>query len=137
MEGVLIEEKKFSTAVHYRLLKDEKNLPLIEKKVKAFVADNPRLRLMEGKKVFEVLPAVDWNKGKAVRWLMETLSLSWEDHSVVYIGDDTTDEDAFRAVRTRGTGILVAEQDKVSAADFRVSSPGEVKKLFKELISAS
>jgi len=137
IKGVLIEEKKFSVAVHYRLLEDGQSFPLIEKTVNKVVADNPQLRLMQGKKVFEILPAVDWNKGKAVRWLMEALSFSWEDHSVVYIGDDTTDEDAFRAVRTRGTGILVAGQDRASAADFRISSTEEVKRLFEEVISAS
>jgi len=81
---------------------------------------------MEGKKVFEILPAIDWNKGKAVRWVMDSLGINWQDYSVVYIGDDTTDEDAFRTVCTRGTSILVSDKDKVSAADFMVSSPKEV-----------
>ena len=90
-----------------------------------------------GKKVFEILPAIDWNKGKAIRWVMETLKISWDDASVVYIGDDVTDEDAFRVVRTRGTGILVSDSKMESSADFQLSSPDEVRQLFEKLISLS
>ena len=44
-----------------------------------------------------------------------------------YIGDDTTDEDAFAAVSTHGFGILVAEQDRKSQAQYRVANVEEVK----------
>ncbi|MDP8290033.1 MAG: trehalose-phosphatase [Candidatus Susulua stagnicola] len=135
IEGVIIEEKKFSTAVHYRLVKEaEKNLK-IRNLVREIIQENKTLRLMEGKKVFEILPAIDWNKGKAVRWVMDSLGINWQDYSVVYIGDDTTDEDAFRTVCTRGTSILVSDKDKFSAADFMVSSPKEVKELFERILA--
>ncbi len=133
IDGVLIENKKFSVAVHYRLVR-ENNLPLIEDFVRAIVKKHPCLRLMHGKKVFEIMPAIDWNKGKAVRWIMQALKINWSDTTVVYIGDDTTDEDAFRVARARGLSILVSEGSQPSAADFRVSSPDEVKRLFKDII---
>jgi alpha,alpha-trehalase len=133
--GVIIEEKKFSTAVHYRLV-EVSNLSKIKNMVDRVIQNNPCLRLMSGKKVFEILPRIDWDKGKAVSWIMKALGISWSDVSVIYIGDDTTDEDAFRMVRTRGTGILVSEQPKESAADFQLSSPGEVKKLFEQVIKS-
>ncbi|MBU2504507.1 MAG: trehalose-phosphatase, partial [Candidatus Omnitrophica bacterium] len=79
--------------------------------------------------------AIDWDKGKAVCWIMQALGVSWLKESIVYIGDDTTDEDAFRTVRTRGTGILVSSESKESAADFRISSPKEVEELLKILSS--
>jgi len=132
--GVIIEEKKFSTAVHYRLVKEEEKILKIRNLVREIIQENKTLRLMEGKKVFEILPAIDWNKGKAVRWVMDSLGINWQDYSVVYIGDDTTDEDAFRTVCTRGTSILVSDKDKVSAADFMVSSPKEVKELFERIL---
>ncbi len=132
--GVLIEEKKFSAAVHYRLV-DESYLPKIRDLVERIIQDNPSLRLLSGKKVFEILPKIDWDKARAVMWIMQTLGISWSDASVVYIGDDTTDEDAFRIIRKRGTGILVSDRPKESAADFRLSSPEEVKKLFEEILS--
>ena len=135
--GVLIEEKKFSTAVHYRLVKDKQYIPQIEKSVKKIVAEYDSLRLMSGKMVFEILPNIDWNKGKAIRWIMQALKIEWNDASVVYIGDDTTDEYAFRAIRTRGTGILVSEKLKESSSDFHLSTPDDVKKLFERIIETS
>lgn len=134
--GILIEDKKFSAAVHYRLV-NEGDLPRIENLVNSIVQGNPSLRLMKGKKVFEILPAIDWNKGKAIRWIMQALGISWPDVSVIYIGDDTTDEDGFRVVRTRGTGILVASGGRCSAAGFLLSSPQEVRKLFEKIIKFS
>jgi trehalose-phosphatase len=135
IKGILIEEKKFSVAVHYRLVNEEE-VPKIKNFVDSIVKDNSSLRLMEGKKVWEILPAIDWNKGKAIRWIMQALKIPWEEASVIYLGDDTTDEDAFRVVRTRGTGVLVSREDKVSAADFRLSSPEEVKKLIEMVVES-
>lgn len=132
--GILIEEKKFSVAVHYRLV-DERYLAKIKDLVDKIIQNNTSLRLMSGKKVFEILPRIDWDKGQAVRWIMQALGISWSDVSVVYIGDDTTDEDVFRVVRRRGIGILVSDKPKESAADFQLSSPEEVKKLFREIIT--
>lgn len=133
ISGILIEEKKFSVAVHYRLV-DERYVPRIKDLVEKNVGNNPSLRLMSGKKVIEILPAINWDKGSAVRWILSALGISWSDVSVIYIGDDTTDEDAFRVVRTRGTGILVSNKSKESAADFQLSSIEEVKRLFEEII---
>ena len=131
--GILVEEKKFSVAVHYRLV-DQQHLPKIKNSLNKIIQDNQSLRIMSGKKVFEILPKIDWDKGRAIRWVMQAMKISWTDTSVVYIGDDTTDEDAFRIVRTRGTGILVADQPKESTADFQLFSTEEVKKLFEEII---
>jgi trehalose-phosphatase len=131
--GMLIEDKRFSVAVHYRLVED-RYLAKIEELVKNIVAGEPSLRLMRGKKVFEIMPAIDWNKGKAVRWIMQALGIGFHRNTVVYIGDDTTDEDAFRTLRTRGVGVLVAEKSRPSTADFRVTSPEEVRNLFKKII---
>ncbi len=136
ISGALIEEKKFSVAVHYRLV-DQEYIPEIKNVVNDIIKKHNKLRLMSGKKVFEILPNIDWDKGKAIRWIMDALKISWSEASVIYIGDDVTDEDAFRALRTRGTAILVADKAKESTADFQLSSPDEVKKLFEKVISSS
>lgn len=130
--NILIEEKKFSVAVHYRLV-DEKYLEKIKEVVNKVVSQNKQLRVMKGKMVFEVLPDIDWDKGKAIQWIMKSLGISWSESLVIYIGDDVTDEYAFRTIRTRGTGILVTEIDNPSAADFKLNSPLEVKKLFNDV----
>lgn len=133
--GILIEEKKFSVAVHYRLV-DEKYLPKIKNLVEDMMKRHRALRLMRGKKVFELLPDIAWDKAKAVRWIMQALKISWSSACVVYIGDDVTDEDVFRILRTRGCGILVSEKPQESAADFQLSTINEVKKLFEKIIAA-
>ena len=138
MEGVLIEEKKFSVAVHYRNLKKQENLAFIEKTVNHIIQKHDQLRLLKGKKVFEILPNIDWDKGKAVRWIMNALEIPWDKTSVFYIGDDTTDEYAFRTVVTRGTAIMVTDDpSKPSSADFQLQSPKEVKKFFEQVIAIS
>ena len=52
--------------------------------------------------VLEVRPVIDWNKGKAVEFLLESLGLgNSEDVIPIYVGDDQTDEDAFK-VKNKG-----------------------------------
>ena len=125
--GVIVEKKNMSVAIHYRQVSKE-YLPKLKKPLKDVLKGNiEHIRLLKGKKVIELLPNIEWNKGKAVLWIMNVLELSWSDHKVFYLGDDTTDEDAFRILRTRGTSILIAEKATKSAADYRLSSPEEVK----------
>ncbi len=52
IEGCIIEKKKFSAAVHYRLVKDA-DFPLIKNEVQAILKKEPSLKVMNGKKVFE------------------------------------------------------------------------------------
>ncbi|MFH1655712.1 MAG: trehalose-phosphatase [Candidatus Omnitrophota bacterium] len=137
INGLLVEEKKFSVAVHYRLVDEDKYLSKIKEAVERNIQSHKQLRLMQGKKVFEILPNIDWNKGMAIRWIMQALKISWEEASVVYIGDDTTDEFAFRVVRTRGTAILVSDEIQESTADFKLSSSDEVKRLFRDVVKFS
>ncbi|MBU1121698.1 MAG: trehalose-phosphatase [Candidatus Omnitrophica bacterium] len=134
IDGLLVEEKKFSVAVHYRLVDEKKYLSTIRETVNDVVGKYKALRLMDGKKIFEILPDIDWDKGKAIRWIMRALGINWSMVSVIYIGDDTTDEYAFRAIRTRGTGVLVSDKIRVSAAQFYLSSTKKVKELFEKVI---
>jgi trehalose 6-phosphate phosphatase len=56
-------------------------------------------RVNQGRKVFEIVPRTAWHKGAAVRWINSHLSnghLGKEEILSVYVGDDTSDEDAFR-----------------------------------------
>lgn len=133
VSGVIIEDKKFSTAIHYRLV-EEADLPKVKGVVQTALSSSDSLRCMEGKKVFEIMPDIDWDKGKAIKWVVETLGISWSDHSVVYIGDDVTDEYAFRSVRVRGTGILVSDEDRPSSADFILESCDDVRRLIEKVI---
>ena len=90
---------------------------------------------MEGKKVYELLPNTDWDKGKAVLWLLEDLHLERGKVRPIYIGDDRTDEDAFRALGRRGIGILVSEEPRPSAATYSLGNPSEVERFLRELVA--
>ena len=97
--GAQIEAKTFAIAVHVRRVREEL-VPDVEAAVAGVAAADPRLRRTGGKKVFEIRPAVAWDKGKALLWLLDVLELG-PGVLPVYVGDDETDEDAFRAVRDR------------------------------------
>jgi alpha,alpha-trehalase len=68
--------------------------------------------------VLEIRPKIDWDKGKAVLLLLQTLRLDGDDVVPIYVGDDITDEDAFRALKGRGIGVLVGNEERKSAADY-------------------
>lgn len=123
--GVLIEGKKYAVAVHYRLVR-RSDVPAVRDAVDAVAARHPALRKTGGKKVLELRPHMDWDKGKAVLWLLRTLDLDAPDVLPLYLGDDDTDEDAFAALRDRGIGILVADEPRPTHARYLLRDPGEV-----------
>src|SRR6185295_14958024 len=72
IDGVLVEPKRFSVAVHYRLVRPAE-VPAIEAAV-ARAAERTGLRQVGGKKVFELRPDIDWHKGEALLWLLDRLA---------------------------------------------------------------
>jgi trehalose 6-phosphate phosphatase len=132
--GTLIERKCFSIAAHYRNV-NESDFPRVERGVGEIAARHRELRRIDGKKVYELLPEIDWNKGKAVLWLLEHLGLERPDARPIYIGDDRTDEDAFRALEQRGIGILVSEEPKPTAASYSLGNPSEVEGFLRKLVA--
>lgn len=136
VEGVLVENKALSAALHYRLV-EETRIPRLRRIVKDTLAGRPELRLAEGKKVFELRPAVEWDKGHAVLWLMEELGLRAAGAVPVYLGDDLTDEDAFLALREIGIGVLVADAPRATGARFGLADTGEVREFLARLASVA
>lgn len=132
VDGARVERKRFSLAVHFREVPPQHTARL-ESAVDAVLRCCPDLRKGLGKKVFELRPAIEWHKGKTVLWLLEALGFAATDALPVYIGDDVTDEDAFRAVTGRGLGILVAEEPRVTAAGYRLKSTAEVRIFLQKL----
>jgi len=125
IEGSLVEQKRFSVAVHYRLV-EEGDVPKIERSVDEIVRRDQRLKKAHGKKVFEVRPRIDWDKGKALDFILHALRLDNEDVVPIYIGDDVTDEDAFAAIQGSGISLLVSETPRPTKASYWVQAPWEV-----------
>ncbi|MDX1374792.1 MAG: trehalose-phosphatase [Burkholderiales bacterium] len=126
IEGAQLERKRFSIAVHTRRAR-EADVPAIERAVDAALQAHAGLRKRRGKKVLELQPDVDWDKGAAVRWLLDALGLDEAGALPVYVGDDLTDEDAFRAIAGRGIGIVVLDAPRASAASYALRDPDEVR----------
>ena len=139
VEGALVEPKRSSVAVHYRLVAEAER-PRIKAVVDAALAEHPgELRVTPGKMVYEIQPNVDWDKGRAVLYLLEALDLDGSDVMPLYLGDDVTDEDAFEALAGRGIGIFVGNPGdpelagRSTAADYVLASPQEVERFLETL----
>ena len=132
LPGVILEDKTLTLSVHYRLAADEA-AGATRDAVRA-VARDQRLRVTEGKKVLELRPDVDWHKGSAIRFLVDTvMSDARGTVPVLFVGDDATDEDAFREIRGWGDGVLVSPEPRETAATSFVRSPVEVVELLERL----
>ncbi|GAB3017337.1 trehalose-phosphatase [Mycobacterium bourgelatii] len=124
--GLRVEHKRFAVALHYREVPPEYVSEIISATIR-FGQENG-LRVTNGRKVIELRPDIDWDKGATLAWIRARID---PNHSMlpVYIGDDLTDEDAFDAVRFDGIGIVVRHSedgDRPSAAQFYLESPEAV-----------
>lgn len=139
IEGALVEPKKASVAAHYRLVADAERSK-VKDVVDAILADHPdRLKVTPGKMVFEIQPKIEWDKGKAVLYLLEALGLDTPDIMPMYMGDDHTDEHAFEALNGRGIGIFVGRADdpevgkRTTYAHYILDSMAEVEQFLHSL----
>lgn len=126
IDGVLIEDKRFSVAVHYRNVDDDRVDEVIA--TVRIIGQRDGLRVTGGRKVVELRPDVDWDKGRTVNWILAQIDGA-DLQLPIYLGDDLTDEDAFDAIRQKGVGIAVrsAESgDRRTAARFALEDPDAV-----------
>ncbi len=141
--GALVESKKSSVAAHFRLVAQDQR-PHVKQIVDTILREHPdELRVTPGKMVFEIQPRLDWDKGRAVLYLLKALDLDRNDVLPVYLGDDTTDEDAFRALEGRGIGIFVGSANDpetagcITAADYVLNTIEEVETFLNWLTAQS
>lgn len=130
VKGVLIEDKGLSLGVHYRLVPDNK-LPEVKTDIGGVLLlyeVRGDISVRSGKKVFEIRPSVNWDKGTASLWLLARQRFakkSGEKILPVYVGDDITDEDAFSALKSRGITVVVGKPNR-TAADFYLDDAAQV-----------
>jgi len=120
-------------SLHYRSVKKEK--VILIKKVFQTVAnefiEEKRLNVIKGKKVIELTPNVPWNKGSAVLWLLKQLK---DKCRPLYVGDDQTDETAFKSLHRKGIAIRIGKSKK-TAANYYLKGHWEVPRLLTEILS--
>ena len=171
IEGSSVEDNRFSVSVHWRNV-DAKDRPAVEAIVDSTLREAPFagvLRKNSGKCVYELRPDVKWDKGEAVLYLLELLRRRETDFDEygdddgvseeriagftedewyggvlpVYVGDDVTDEDAFRAIAPFGAvSVLVCpsgdkvERPRATHATHTLRDVDDVRAFVDELASA-
>ncbi|XP_074279682.1 putative trehalose-phosphate phosphatase 2 isoform X2 [Silene latifolia] len=128
IDGVQIEDNKFCMSVHFRNMLDQ-DLNELEHKVNSVLEEHPNFRLTRGKKVLEIRPPVDWDKGHALEYLLDSLGLSSSNDVLpIYIGDDTSDEDAFKRIhqKRQGYSIIVTSKPRETWASYSLYDTSEV-----------
>lgn len=131
-EGWLVEDKGVGIAVHHRLVAPERLEPTRTTILAALLAADAGGQVQEGKAVLE-LRAAGADKAGALARLLD----DGPPCIPVMVGDDLTDEPALALAEARGgTGVLVAEPGRPSAASVRVTDPAEVVALLRALAEA-
>jgi len=130
--GVLVEPKGLTVSLHFRLA-DPATLPALHTLVSQVVEGAPGLEILRGKKVLELRPRIGWGKGEAVRLLRDLLARSLGRGAPVtlYLGDDETDEEVFRALCGRAVCVTVGRRR--TRAAYRLRSPAAVEALLSWL----
>jgi len=137
INGAFVEDKGLSLSLHYRLV-DKKNIPQVKaifhETIILYLVRN-KIKIKTGKMVLEVRPPSEWGKGKIVLWLLVRQKFALKDKDVVpiYIGDDTTDEDAFKVLKNNGITIFVGKP-KPSYAQYYLKDTNEVKEFLKRIL---
>ncbi|AWG98702.1 haloacid dehalogenase [Rhodococcus ruber Chol-4] len=132
--GVLVEPKRFTVAVHHRHVAGDRMDEVLAAVRDAAGRDGP-LRVTHGRGVTELRPDVEWDKGRAVAWVLDHVRGAG-DPMPVYIGDDLTGDEAFGALTSTGIGVVVrhpGEGDRRSTAQFAVDGPDRVREILQRL----
>jgi trehalose 6-phosphate phosphatase len=139
--GVVIEDKGLGISVHYRLVApgEQSAVKTAFRRLAAPLTGAGKIKISSGKKVLEVRPPVDWHKGKAVEAIRREITklLKLEQVMTVYLGDDLTDEDAFKTLRGRaaeGWGVYVGGHNPDSAAGYYLDSTDEVEEMIDRIL---
>jgi trehalose-phosphatase len=148
--GVYVEPKGYTVAVHYRKAASAKVVAGMRSafwRVVQPLVDTGEIRVTYGKRILEVRPNEVWGKGHGIAVLLAgakadlrkivsaTGAFTGDAKGVlpIYIGDDETDEDGFKAVRRIGITARVGSTRKPSSATYRLASLAEVRR-FLELL---
>ncbi len=132
--GVRVERKRFAIAVHDRQVDDPDARSRIAEAVGRLGTRFDQLRATGGKRIHELRPDIDWDKGRAIEALLTALDA--EDHLPIYLGDDLTDEDGFRVVSNRrGIAVVIRgeDDDRLTIADAGLDSPDDAQRFLDEL----
>jgi trehalose-phosphatase len=137
VNGVAVEHKRFAVAVHFRNAAPEAAATVTAAVHRA--GSRHGLKVTAGRKVVELRPNLDWDKGKTLEWIVDRVGGTGP-LLPIYIGDDLTDEDAFDSVLHDGIGIVVRHSedgDRSTAARLSLAEPARVREFIERLVEES
>jgi len=129
-DGIDLEVKRASLAIHYRRARDRKSARIA---IDGVLAGLPAgLRLLPGKCVVNVVPARAPHKGEALQHLLRLEAAD----AALYVGDDDTDEDAFRMALDVPAFMVRVGPSRRSGADYYLRNQREIDRLLQTLATA-
>lgn len=131
VNGVWIEDKGLTLSLHFRQVPQNRLKKLYEIFYETIDPWQKIIKITKGKKVFEIRSLFDWDKGKAVKWIINKLQL--KNYFPIYIGDDQTDEAAFRVAKGKGLSLKVGMEGK-TMADSRLRNVPQVYQFLSRLM---
>jgi trehalose-phosphatase len=133
LPGVFLENKGYTLSIHYRLanFSSRRKAQHWVRQLVNPVEGKGLVHIGLGKAVWEIRPPVAWDKGHAVNWILK--QSGFRERWPLYIGDDDTDQDAFRAIQSHGIGIWVGPAQKKRSAHYTLASPSQVYEFLKWL----
>lgn len=132
--GVIVENKRLTLSVHYRLADEGVVAAVISEVERA--ASELGLRATRGKAVIELRPPIAVNKGTAAVELIESFGAGNAASSIFAAGDDRTDEDLFAVLRrehARAVTVRVGDHTQTEA-EFWVADPDAMRELLASVL---
>jgi trehalose 6-phosphate synthase/phosphatase len=122
IKGVIVEDKGITASIHFRNVSPEDQSRLFNIFWSITNKHKRYFRVTSGRKVLEIRPVGIWNKGDAVNMIWKKFDKS---RLPIYIGDDVTDEDAFKVLKGEGISIAIG---KSLDADYYLKNQKELRK---------
>lgn len=132
LSGAWVEDKKISVTYHYKGVNDKLKSKLVED-AKKIIKDHG-FQLIETPYALEGKPRVNWDKGEGAKMILEKkFGADWAKNlKIIYAGDDTTDEDAMKALKGTGKTFRVSELPNLKTyADYQLKTTDDVSLLLK------
>ncbi len=140
IEGVIIENKGVGLSLHYRLVKDrfvDQVKKIFAEEISPYIGRG-EVKVTYGKKVLEVRPPADWDKGKVIAWIIKEARPPGLTKNkkvlAIYLGDDRTDEDGFLTLKDKGISVLVGRKRR-SHAKYFLKDVDDVKEFLRRVSS--
>ena len=132
--GILFEDKGLILAVHYRNVARESIGGIRQVLDKIIERWKDGWQVASGKMVLEIRPQIEFDKGKVVQAILKAFSMAG--FLPIFLGDDRTDEDAFRVVKKRGITVHVGPGGDDSEAEYYLKDPSEVEIFLRRFAEA-